>query len=176
MALIDIFILLPIAFGAFKGYRKGLFVEIIGIVAFVAALVLGFKFLSVGVGFISDFMGIGLPGKLMPYLSFLLIFVPTVFFINKIAWTMRKALRLTFLGTLDGLGGAILGGLTWLIGISFFCWLLSIIGITFPIDWTNNAKIYPFVISFGPKIIDKISDLLPFGNKVLDELLLLSKD
>lgn len=175
MAIIDLLILIPIVIGAFKGYRRGLFVEIVGIFAFIAAIILGFKFLSVGVGIISEIIGISLPGKMLPYLSFLLIFVPTVFFINKVAWMMRKALRFTFLGTLDGIGGGILGGLTWLIGLSFFIWLVAMIGIDFPETWTKDAKVYPFVLAFGPELLKKVSLILPLGNSVLEQLLALSR-
>ena len=54
MSKIDLLLAIPILIGAFNGYKKGLLIEIFGIAAFVAAIVIGFKFLSFGSYFLEQ--------------------------------------------------------------------------------------------------------------------------
>ncbi len=166
MATIDLLLLLPVAFGAFKGYQRGLLIEIIGILAFIAAVVLGFKFLGFGIDVLEKLFDTELTGSLSPYLSFILIFFPTVFLVNKLGWLMRKSLKYTLFGTLDGFLGAILGALLWLFGVSLMLWLIFKTGIPLPEKWFVGADFYPFIKDFAPDIISKVSDLIPGGNLI----------
>lgn len=166
MAIIDLILLVPVIFGAYNGYKKGLLVEIFGIAAFVVAIVIGFKFLSFGADFLENIFGKETLVSISPYLSFFVVFLPTIFLLRKAGWLMRKAVRLTFLGTLDGLLGAFLGGFTALFGVSVFLWLLSKAGIDPPQKWMVHNQYFEFVKSFAPNMISKISDLIPGGNWV----------
>ena len=166
MATIDVILLVVIGIGAFYGYKKGLLVEVFGIAAFVAAIVIGFKFLSFGTYFLEQFLGKDRLVSISPYLSFFIIFIPTIFLIRKVGWLMRKAVRLTFLGTLDGILGALLGGITTLFGVSIFLWLLSKTGISIPASAMKDAHYYEFTQNFAPNIISKVLDYIPGGNWV----------
>lgn len=170
MATIDLLLLVPILIGAFNGYKKGLLIEIIGIAAFVVAIVLGFKFLSIGASFVESFIGKDTIKSISPYLSFLIIFFPTVFLIRKVGWLMRKTLRMTFLGTLDGVLGALLGGITALFGLSVLIWLVSKTGFSFPDTWMKNNQFYIFAEGFAPKIISKVLDWIPYGGNWVEYL------
>lgn len=156
--------------GAFNGYRKGLLMEIIGISAFVVAIVIGFKFLSLGTELLSSFISNDTLKGISPYMSFLVIFFPTIFMIRKVGWLMRKALRMTFLGTLDGALGALLGGFTVMFVMSVFIWLLSKTPITFPESWMKENHFYAYVEVFAPSVISKILDWLPFGGNWVEYL------
>lgn len=166
MAIIDLILLVPVLIGAFNGYKKGLLMEVFGIAAFVLAIVIGFKFLSFGADFLENIFGKEKLVSISPYLSFFVVFLPTIFLLRKIGWIMRKAVRLTFLGTLDGLLGAFLGGFTALFGISVFLWLFSKTGIALPEKWMVDNQYFEFTSSFAPNMISKISDLVPGGNWV----------
>lgn len=175
MSNTDLLLLVPIVMGAFNGYKRGLLVEVIGIFAFVLAILFGFRFLGIGMDVLSEFVGIDLGGRMLPYLSFLLIFFPTVFAINKIGWLFRKALRLTFLGVLDGLGGAVLGAVLWAFGLSVLIWLASAVGIGVPERFTLDSEVYPFLKSFAPDLVDKVSGFLPSMGEVFDKFTELSE-
>jgi membrane protein required for colicin V production len=169
MSTTDLLLLIPIVMGAFNGYKRGLLVEIIGILAFIFAIVFGFRFLGLGMGFVAEFIGEDFTGRMLPYMSFLLIFFPTIFFINKIGWLFRKALRLTFLGVLDGLGGAALGAVLWAFGLSVLFWLASAIGFGIPERFLAESEVYPFLENFAPNLIDKISGYLPSLGEVFQK-------
>jgi uncharacterized membrane protein required for colicin V production len=51
MKTIDLLILFPLLIGAYHGYKRGLLLEIVAILAFVIAVVLGFKLLDYGLDF-----------------------------------------------------------------------------------------------------------------------------
>lgn len=172
MSVFDIFLLIPIALGAFNGYRKGLLIEIFGIAAFVAAIIIGFKFLYLGAGIVEDIMGAERLKWLSPYLSFFVVFLPSLFLIRQVGLLMKKAIRITFLGVLDGLFGAVLGAVTAAFGISIFIWIIEKVGIRIPESTLAESKLYDFVKGFAPRIISLISDWLPGGNWIeyLEEL------
>lgn len=165
----DIVLLVPLLYGAYKGYQKGLFIEIIGVVAFVVALVVGFKFLGAGMNLLSPHIGEGLTSRFLPYLSFGVIFFPTIFMINKLGWSMRRALRFTILGTLDGFAGGLLGAFTWVFGISTALWLLLTIGIEFPKKYTEESVLLPHIEQVAPTVISKVSDWIPAGGNMIEE-------
>jgi membrane protein required for colicin V production len=175
MAVIDILLLIPILIGAFNGYRKGLLIEIIGIGAFVVAIIFGFKFLSFGAELIDSFIGKETIQKISPYLSFLIIFFPTIFLIRKIGWLMRKSLRMTIFGSLDSFLGAALGGFTALFAVSILVWLISKTSFVFPEKWMHENQLYDFVSVFAPNIISKILDYIPIGGNWIDYLEILKE-
>ncbi|MCD8538340.1 MAG: CvpA family protein [Leadbetterella sp.] len=164
MSAFDLFLLIPIAIGAFNGYRKGLLIEIFGIAAFVAAIIIGFKFLYLGAGIVEDFIGTDRLKWLSPYLSFFVVFLPSLFLIRQVGLLMKKAIRITFLGVLDGLLGAALGAVTAAFGVSIFIWIVEKVGIHFPDSTLEESKLYDFLKGFAPRIISLISDWLPGGN------------
>ena len=74
MKLLDVLILLPLLWGALHGYRKGLLIEIIGILGMVVAMVLGFKFLGLGMEVLTPYFSEGVARKILPYVGFSAIF------------------------------------------------------------------------------------------------------
>ncbi|CAH0996262.1 hypothetical protein EMA8858_02393 [Emticicia aquatica] len=170
MNVLDLVFILPLLYGAFNGYRKGLFIEIIGVIAFVIAIVIGFKFLGYGMNLIAPAIGENLANRFLPYLSFTVIFFPTIFLINKLGWMLRRALRFTILGTIDGFAGALVGIFTWLFGISTFLWLMSSIDINIPKKLTDESLTYPVVKKVAPTVISKVSDWIPTGGNMIKKL------
>jgi membrane protein required for colicin V production len=169
MSSFDLLLLVPIAMGAFNGYKRGLLIEIIGILAFITAIVFGFKFLGRGMEFIGEFIGEENSGKLLPYLSFIFIFFPTVFLINKLGWAFRKALRLTFMGTLDGIAGAALGAVLWFFGLSMLYWLVQSIGLSVPAKYAADSEVLPILETFAPNIVSRASDFIPMGGNLIQK-------
>jgi len=169
MNVLDLIFILPLLYGAYSGYQKGLFIEIIGFVAFIVAVVIGFKFLSFGMNMIAPVIGESLANRFLPYLSFTVIFFPTIFLINKMGWMLRRALRFTILGTIDGFAGALVGVFTWLFGISTFLCLLSSIDINIPKKLTDESFSYPVMKKVAPTVISKVSEWIPTGGNMIKD-------
>ncbi len=170
MATIDLLILIPILISAFNGYRKGLLIEVFGIGAFILAIIVSFKFLHTGASFLEGFIETETIKSISPYLSFILVFMGTVFLIKKFGWLMRKAIRLTFLGTLDGILGASLGAFTGLFGVSVLLWLIAKTSFSLPQDWLVDNKFYDFSVAFAPAVISKVLDWIPLGGNWVEYL------
>lgn len=169
MKFLDILILIPLLYGAYNGYRKGLLIEIIAIVAFVVAMIVGFKFLSFGIELLAPYISLELARKILPWLGFSVLFFPTVFLINQMGFSLRRMMRTTLLGSFDSLAGATVGIFTWVFGISVMFWLLSWMGIKMPVRQTQETYLYPLVVPLAPKIMAVTSEWIPMGNKLLEQ-------
>lgn len=161
--------LVPLAWGAFNGYRKGLLVEIVGVAAFVVAMIVGFKFLRFGTDLLAPYITADLTRRFLPFIGFSVIFFPTIFMVNRLGYSLRSVLRYTLLGTLDNLAGAAVGVFTWVFGLSVFFWLLSTLGIEIPPKYGQGSLLYEYVVPIAPKIISVISDWIPIGGNLIRE-------
>ncbi|WP_229379782.1 CvpA family protein [Fibrella forsythiae] len=163
VATIDILILIPLLWGAYNGYRKGLLVEIVAIIAFVVALIIGFKFLQFGIDLLAPYISRELARKFLPWLGFSIIFFPVVFMINRMGYSLRRSLRYTLLGTFDSLAGAAVGIFTWVFGISVILWLFSFMNVRMPPNQTRDSFMYPLLRPVAPKVMNVATVWMPKG-------------
>lgn len=152
---------IPLAWGAFNGYRKGLLVEVVGVIAFVVAMIVGFKFLGFGIDLLSPYISRELARRLLPWLGFSLIFFPTVYLVNQMGFAIRRSLKYSILGTFDSVAGAAVGLFTWVFGISVILWLLTFMGVQMPTKHTNGAFLYPHIRPIAPQVMDKAAVWVP---------------
>jgi membrane protein required for colicin V production len=162
MKLIDILILLPILWGGFIGYQRGIIIEAISIAAFIISVIIGFKTLGLATTWVSPYVDSRITGRILPYIGFGAVFFSIVYMINKLGWLLRKSIRYTVLGSFDSLAGALVGGLTWSFGISVILWLATAIGIKIPPKGEKEAYyLLPLVKPFAPKVVDKAIEIVP---------------
>ncbi len=160
---LDLLMLIPLAWGAFNGYRKGLLVEIVAVIAFVVAMIVGFKFLAFGIDLLSPYISREIARKVLPWLGFSVIFFPTVIMINQMGFAIRRSLKYSVLGTFDSVAGAVIGVFTWVFGISVILWLFSYMGVKMPPRQTETAFLYPYIRPIAPKVMDKAAVWMPKG-------------
>jgi membrane protein required for colicin V production len=170
VATIDILILIPLAWGAFNGYRKGLLVEIVGVIAFILAMIVGFKFLRFGTDLLAPYLSTEITRRILPYIGFSVIFFPTILLVNRLGYSLRNMIKYSILGTFDNIAGAAVGIFTWVFGISVFFWLLSTVNIKLPPQHANGSLLYPILAPIAPQIIGIISDWIPVGGNLIREL------
>ena len=164
MNTLDILILLPILYGAYNGFKRGLLLEIIAIVASIAGFLMGLQFLGWGLNLLKPILG---DSQLTPYLGFAMVFFPVVFLINRLGWMLRKSMRHSLLGNFDSMGGAIVGAFSWAIGVSVFLMLANYVK-AIPEPSKKNAVVYPVVLPIAPVVMNKVSSLLPMGGNVVE--------
>lgn len=169
MKLLDVIILIPLLWGALHGYRKGLLIEIIGIAGFAVAMVLGFKFLGLGMEVLTPYFSDNMAKKILPYIGFSAIFFPTIFLLNQFGYMIRRSLRYSILGTFDRFAGGMVGIFTWVFGISVFFWLVDMIGVKIPAHRTDDTYLYPLVVPIAPNLITKALALMPDGTALISE-------
>jgi len=164
---LDIILLIPLIFGAVAGFRKGLLIELIGIVAFVVAIIAGFKLMEVGITVLGDYIH-GYT-ELLPFLSFIIIFLAIILLINMLGKLLKKAIDMTLLGGFDKAAGAVVGLLKWAIGVSILLWLCTNFGIELPGE-DEELVLYPYLADLGPNIVSHLDTVLPFVQDTFDSI------
>lgn len=167
MKTLDIILLIPLVFGAIMGFRKGLLIEIIGIIAFVLAIIAGFKLMEVGITILSEYID-GYT-ELMPFISFIVIFLAIILLINMLGKLLKKMIDMTILGGFDRAAGAVVGLLKWAIGVSILLWLCLNFGVELP-GQSDDLVLYPFMAELGPNLISRLDTVLPFAQDMLDSI------
>lgn len=157
---------MPLLFGAYHGFKKGFLMEIVSLVAFVLAIIGGFKLLHTGMELLEQHFEIN--GNLLPYIAFIVIFILIVVGLNLLGKILKKVLDMTLLGSVDNLSGLILGTLKWAFGISVILWLTSYVGMLIPDSYVEDSILYSYIEPIAPVTVDYISTILPFANNLFE--------
>lgn len=134
--------------------------EIVSILALILGILGGLKLIDLGKEFLSKHLNVD--GDILPYLSFLLIFIAIVILLNIAGRAIKKILDMTLLGNLDDIVGAIVGIFKWGLILSSLIWVASLIDVELPYSWTSESVIYPFVAWFAPNLFALLSNVFPF--------------
>ncbi|PRY06031.1 membrane protein required for colicin V production [Pontibacter ummariensis] len=160
MSTFDIFLALPILYGAFQGFRKGLLLELVSLVALVLAILGGLKLLDstlpVMEGFIGDAHG------LLPYVTFLVVFVGIILLIHLGGLILKKVIDFTPFGLFDNVLGSILGALKWCVALSLLLYVSEMAGISVSVETASASIVYPVVLKTTPYALDILGYVLPF--------------
>ena len=166
MKTIDIIILIPLLFGAYLGYKKGLSITIFKILALFLGVVLGFKLVHVAAQFLSPHIGDA--NGFLPVISFLTVFILVIVGVNFVGNLVKKVLDMTLLGSFDNIAGAILNLLKWAFIVGTIFWLMERGGIALTESQTKNSVLYPIIVKSSPAVIDFFCGLLPFASEIVD--------
>ena len=167
----DIIIIVILLLGAYSGYKKGLILELISIVAFVLAIVGGFKLLHVGMEYVSKvYEGFG---NFLPFVAFLVLFILILIIVNMVGQILKKIIDWTPLGFLDNLAGSLIGIIKGALILSILLWVISGLHIDIPERFTDNSMLLPFISGFASKVGNFISTIFPSFDvfiKTMEEL------
>lgn len=169
MAPLDLLLLLPLAVGTVKGYRRGLLGEAVSLLAFVAGVVGGLSLLSVAVPVLRSYLG-GLFG-LLPLVAFLLVLVGIMWGVHLLGGLVKKAVHLTPLGVLDNLLGGAAGALKWLLGLSLLLHGTTLAGVhLLSPSLAAGSLVLPWVLRATPLALQLVGYALPFAQTLLARL------
>jgi len=160
LSKIDIAIAILLAVGAFLGYKRGFLMELFFLVAFVLGVFAGFKLMGWGVEYLAQ--KFNADTAVLPYISFLLIFVIVVLIVTFIGGRIKNSMDKTFLGRVDAAAGALLGVLKYAFSISIILWLVDSFKIRLPENWVSDSVLYPIVAQVAPTLASVFGDFLPF--------------
>ena len=132
--------------------------ELIAILALILGIVGGFKLIHWGIDLLDEYI----TSEILPFLSFVLIFVAIVVLVNVLGKLLKEVVHMTPLGSVDSLIGGLLGMLKWAFGLSVVIWIFSSFDVYLPGGYTKDSSIYPLIVSFAPWIADKIAIVFPF--------------
>lgn len=168
MKTIDLLILIPLVWGAYKGYQKGLLMEFATVFAFIAATIGSFALFEVGVELLEPL--IGTDNTLVPLIAILSIFGLILVGVHLLGQGLKKILDITLLGIVDNIGGAVLGFLKWAFALSVILWLTNKANISLPKEATDSSLFYPLVVSYSPVLIDLAASIFPFSQDLVKKI------
>jgi len=160
LSKVDIAIAIILAIGAFLGYKRGFLMELFFLVAIVLGVFAGFKLMSWGVEYLSQ--KFNADTAVLPYISFLLIFLIVVGLVVFIGGRIKNSMDKTFLGRMDAVAGAFLGLVKYAFSLSILLWLVDSFKIRLPDSWVADSKLYPLVAQVAPTLASFFGDFLPF--------------
>jgi membrane protein required for colicin V production len=166
MNLLDLFIVLPILWGAHKGYQKGFLLSLINFLAFFVALLLSFKFFHITLQVLANFVNVS--DSTMPYIAFFITFGLMLYGILQMGKRLKSTINDTLLGSFDNLLGAVLGGLKYALFVSSFLWLFGTLK-TFQDNTLEESLFYSVVSPLAPYVVEHSSEWITKGKGIIEE-------
>lgn len=145
-------IVVIIFLGAYRGYKKGILLEIIALVGFVVAIIAALHFLPQSTAWLSE--QFGSESNLLFVGAFLLTFIVVVTVSAILGRLLKSVIHLTPFGFADELLGAALGAIKWAFGISLL--LAALDWADIEIDHLAEGQVYGYVRPFSSLVIDQI--------------------
>lgn len=165
MSAFDIFLLVPISYGAFKGFRRGLFLEVISLAALLIGIIGGLKLLNQAIpvmrGFVGDVYGA------LPFVTFLLVFAAIIMAVRLVGLFVKKVIDFTPLGLIDNVLGGILGALKWCFALSLLLYVSGLAGLDVSGETAQTSFMYPKLVLLTPFALKAIGVLIPFVKTLL---------
>ena len=149
MNLLDVIATLIILYGAFKGYKKGFFISLMGFISLYLSLIIGIKYHHILILLIEK-TPIKLDGNALIVISIIVSFLFSFLIILQLSKFLKYILDLTLIGFLDDLGGAFLGSLICGFVLSFLFNILDWLNIEILSDQINNSILYPIIKEIQP--------------------------
>lgn len=168
MNILDILLLIPIISGVVGGFRKGLIITVISLLALVLGVFGGFYFLNWGVSLlITEF---GLNGRMLPIIAFVVIFIGIIIIVNFIGKLLKKFVHMILLGGVDKIAGALVGALMWVFLVSSLIWVGSVFKMNFPEDWQEASFLYVYVKPVAPSVAGLLDGIIPAVSDIFEGL------
>jgi membrane protein required for colicin V production len=119
MNIIDIILIIPLLWFAYKGFANGLVLELASILALLLGIYLSVQF--------SAYVGskVGLNGKYAALLAFIVTFIAVVILVQLLARLIDKVFKLTAIGLLNKIGGILFGILKIALILSILLYLID---------------------------------------------------
>lgn len=149
MNLLDVIATLIILYGAFKGYKKGFFISLMGFISLYISLIIGIKYHHILILLIQK-TPINLEDNALIVVSIIVSFLFSFLIILQLSKLLKYILDLTLIGFLDDLGGAFLGSLICGFILSFLFNIIDWLNIKILSDQINNSILYPIIKEIQP--------------------------
>ena len=149
MNLLDVIATLIILYGAFKGYKKGFFISLMGFMSLYISLIIGIKYHHILILLIQK-TPINLEDNALIVVSIIVSFLFSFLIILQLSKLLKYILDLTLIGFLDDLGGAFLGSLICGFILSFLFNIIDWLNIEILSDQINNSILYPIIKEIQP--------------------------
>jgi len=159
MNYIDIILCIPLVWGLYKGFTKGLVIEAASLVAFGAGVWGGIHFSDYSAAKISEWFSWQSP--YLPIVSFAITFLIIVIVVYFIAKLIQRMVEGMALGAINKIGGAIFGSLKFALVMSVIIFVLNAIEKSYPVisfEAKKGSLLYEPISKIAPLLIPTLKD------------------
>lgn len=178
MNYLDIIIAIILFLFGFKGWKKGLVIEVVSLAAFAVGILGAMHFSDFTAAHLSEFMNIN--PKYINTIAFILTFILLVILVNLIGKLVTKAVKSMNLGFFNKLGGFIFGAAKGVLLCSLLMMVLNnfqLMGIVKE-EVKQESLMYPYIEKTVPYIyqgfdlvkdaVKDLNDSLPANDSIAD--------
>ncbi|TNE71840.1 CvpA family protein [bacterium] len=167
METLDIIVLVPIAYFAYKGFQSGIVKEVLSIVGMVLAVFLTINYLDETVQLAKTTFN--LQQDFNPFIWGILLFVVVLIATNLITWLIGKVLSAANLSAINKLLGLAFGALKASILVSAVLIMLS--GFNIPNEDSRKASMsYGVMLQVAPTAYNMIAKIYPGAESFSDTI------
>ena len=168
ISMLDIILLVPIAWFTYKGFSKGLIIELATLIALLLGVYIAGNFSSYTADFLRD--SFDFHSKYMSIISFTITFIAVVLLVMIFGKTLEKVVNILMLSFLNKLAGAIFGMLKISFVLSVLIFILTTFGIEKKVidkEMQQKSYLYEPIKSIAPFIFPVVKEN---GVTIFDEL------
>jgi membrane protein required for colicin V production len=165
--LIDIIYGLLVIIAIFKGLRRGLILAVFSLLSFIIGLAAALKLSVLVAGYLGESTNIS--ARWLPVISFILVFIIVALGVRWVARLLEAASEAAALGMLNRLGGVLLYCCLYTFSYSVLLFYAVQIRIFDPATLASSIS-YSFIAPWGPKVIEKVGELIPVFSNLFTEL------
>jgi membrane protein required for colicin V production len=160
MNYIDIAVAIPLLWGAYKGFTKGLIIELASIIALILGGYVGMHFSNVTSEYLNKVVTI--EESFMPIVSFAVTFVVIVLGVYILAKVLEKVINLVALKLINKISGSVFGVLKAAFIVSLIVVFVESIDQKLeliPKETKDSSLLYSSIGAIAPAIIPAMKDL-----------------
>lgn len=158
MNYIDIILCIPLVWGIYKGFMKGLIVEAATFIAFGLGVWAGIRFSDLMAGKIKEWFSWN--SSYLPVVSFAITFLGIVILIYFIAKLIQRMVEGMALGAINKIGGAIFGALKFAMVMSVVIFVIDALEESYPMvsfKTKEESLLYKPVGKIAPTLIPSLN-------------------
>ena len=176
MNFLDIILIIPIIWLAYKGFRKGLIIELTSLLALILGVYISYYFSNYTADFLRDMFNVG--KKYMSILSFAVTFIVVVIAVFAIGKMLEKFIDIILLGFINKIAGSFFGILKAVFVFSVIIYIINGFDHNHNIisnKLRDNSLLYNPISSVAeiilPKLdFDNIKDAIPEKDELLENI------
>jgi membrane protein required for colicin V production len=158
---IDLIIAVPLIWGAFNGFRRGLVIEVASLIALILGIYGALEFSYIAGSWLED--KFDWSAYFIQMLSFIITFVVIVFAVHLVARLVEKLVKATALGMVNRILGSFFGLIKFLVLVAGLVFIFESINGRYPLlseEEKNKSYLYPFTSQIVPWIYPKIKETI----------------
>jgi membrane protein required for colicin V production len=167
MNFLDIVALLALGWGAYKGFKNGILIEVAGLVGLIVGFWAGMRLAFLFADYYRDHFH--LPEKWVPAIAFFTAFAVGIGGVFLAAWAATKLLQTAQLNLPNRLAGGLFGILKWgFLAGAFF----SIVGTSHILspETTEGSKSYAILKGYSHAVQGYTIGMIPAARNVMDDM------